>query len=308
MTAAELVRPDATALVARSVWFNERIVVLGATGWFGSTMLALLEHHPAAVLPVASRARAHRVGGRTWPVIGYDVEEIAAFAPTLVLDFAYLTRGYEADLGAREYARRLADLAARLERVARLPTVRGLLTVSSGAATQAPEGATRPVGPYGEGKRVIEDLARTLVDPARSVVVARAFSVSGTLVGHPRAYAFSDFVLQARGGRIDVHATTTVRRRYCGVDDYLAVCVAELMEGRSGTIDSGGALVEIRELAALVADRFPGPRPDVAAAEPVGEPLAYASDDATWSAACARHAYRPATVAEQVDAVQAGLP
>ncbi len=293
--------------MARSVWFTERIVVLGATGWFGSTMLALLADHPATVLPVASRARAHEVAGRTWQVAAYDVEEIALFAPTLVLDFAYLTRGHEATLGTSAYARALDDLAERLARVSRLPSVRGVLTVSSGAALAAPEGVSLPVGPYGEGKQQIEELAVALRAPDRAVVVARAFSVSGALVGQPHAYAFSDFVLQARTGRIEVAAASPVWRRYCGVDDYLAVCVAELMAGRSGTVDSGGPIVELRDLAVLVADRYPGARPEVVAADPVGDPLTYASDDVSWTRACDQQAFAPATLAEQVDAVQAGL-
>lgn len=302
-----LVRDEATALVAESLWFGERIVVLGATGWFGSTMLALLERHPATVLPVASRARAHRVGERTWSVAAYDVQHVVEFAPTVVLDFAYLTRGHESALGTAEYAHRLDELARRLDRIARLPSVRAVLTISSGAAIAVPEGPTLPVGVYGEGKRAVEALAAGLVEPARSVVVARTYSVSGTLVGQPHAYAFSDFVLQARAGEIAVQAPTEVWRRYCGVDDYLAVCVAELMAGRSGTVDSGGPLVEVRELASRVADLYPGPRPQVTAAAASGSALTYASDDSTWSAACAHHSYRPASLDDQIRAVQAAL-
>lgn len=302
-----LVRDQASALVARSLWFGERVLVLGATGWFGSTMLALLEDHPATVLAVASRSRDHRVGHRAWPVYAYDREQIVGFAPTLVLDFAYLTRGYELELGGEEYARRLAGLAEQLEDVARLPSVRGVLTVSSGAALAVPEDPTVPVGPYGEGKRGIEALAASLADPARSVLVARAYSLSGALVGDPRAYAFSDLVVQARTGQIEVRAPGAVWRRYCGVDDYLAVCVADLMAGRSGTVDSGGPLVELRDLAEQIADQYPGARPSVGYQVPVGEPLTYASDDQAWSQACARHGYAPAALDEQIRAVQAVL-
>lgn len=304
---ADVVRAEAVAHVARRVDAAERIAVLGATGWFGSTMLALLADHGATVLPVASRPREHQVRGRTWSVGAYDVDEIASFAPTLVLDFAYLTRGREAALGTDAYGRALADLAARLDRVARLPSVRGVLTVSSGAALAVPEGPSMPVGPYGEGKQEVERLADAMVAPDRAVVVARAYSVSGALVGEPRAYAFSDFVLQARAGRIEVSAPAAVWRRYCGVDDYLAVCLTELVDGRSGTVDSGGPLVELRELAAMVADRYPGARPEVVSAPASGEPLTYASDGVRWSLACARQGFTPATLAEQVDAVQAAL-
>lgn len=302
------VRAAACDLVARQVWFTERIAVLGATGWFGSTMLALLADHPAAVLAVASRPRPHRVGDRTWSVIEYDVEEIAAFAPTVVLDFAYLTRQHEEVLGEGRYRAHLADLTRRLVRVCELPSVRAVLTVSSGAAVAAPEGARLPVGPYGEGKRDVEQVAAGLVNAARSVVVARAYSVSGALVARPGAYAFSDFVRQARTGVIDVTARSEVRRRYCGVDDYLAVCVGELMDGRSGIVESGGTLVEVRALARQVSDAFPGRRPHVRSVPPQGVASTYASDDTSWRAACARQDFVPATLSEQITSVLTHLP
>lgn len=303
-----LVRAAARDLVARQVWFSERIVVLGATGWFGSTLLALLEGHRAEVLAVASRARSHRVGERTWPVIGYDVEQIAAFAPTVVLDFAYLTRQHEDALGPERYRDRLVDLERRLVRVCDLPSVRAVLTVSSGAAVAVPEGPHLPVGVYGEGKRAIERTAAALVNAVRSVVVARAYSVSGALVTRPEAYALSDFVGQARSGAIVVQAPTEVWRRYCGLDDYLAVCVGELMDGLSGIVESGGPLVEVRDLARLVADLSPAPRPVVRSTPPVGQALTYASDDASWQAACTRQALVPASLAEQVTSVITHLP
>ncbi len=302
------VRDRARALVGRTLWFTERIAVLGATGWFGSTMLALLSDLPVTVLPVASRGRAHTVAGRTWSVVGYDLDRIVEFAPTTVLDFAYLNRGHEATLGEVEYRRRLADLTDRFAQVAELPSVRAVLATSSGAAVAAPEGPDAPIGPYGEGKRAVEDLAAGLVNPARAVVTARAYAVSGPLVPTPGDYAFSDLVRASRTGRIQVRAASQVWRRYCGLDDYLAVCLAEVMAGRSGVIESGGPSVELRDLAALVADRFPGPRPQVVATEPAGPALRYESDDTSWQEACARQGFAPADLVEQIDAVQAGLP
>ncbi len=57
MVAARLVRDEARALVRSRVAAGERVLVTGATGWFGTTMLALLDEHPS------DAADARRVPG-----------------------------------------------------------------------------------------------------------------------------------------------------------------------------------------------------------------------------------------------------
>lgn len=302
MTSARLVRSQAQRLVAEAITADERVLVIGATGWFGSTALALMADHSAPVMAVASRARTHRVGDRDWAVQAWDEAAVAAFAPTIILNFAFLTRDKEALLGADAYAQALTDLNERLVTVTRTDSVRGMLTVTSGAAIHVPEGEHLPIGAYGEAKRAEEELALSLVDAHRTVVVARAWSLSGALVQRPTDYAFSDLILQARSGEIRVMADCEVWRRYCGVDDYIAVCVAALAAGRSGVIDSGGPEVELRDLAALIAGRIDaGAR--VEAPSPSQPARRYLSDDRTWQDACRAAGFTPATLEEQIDDV-----
>lgn len=303
------VRAEARALLAAAIPAGDRVLVIGATGWFGTTALALLVHHaPEHLHLVASRARQVDVDARHFAVHAWDEAQIAAFAPSVVLNFAFLTREKEAVLGVTDYRRANAELSRRFVAAASLPSVRAALTCSSGAALSTPEGHDLPIGAYGRLKLDEERQARHLATVARPVVVARAWSVSGSLVQRPRDYAFSDLVLQARSGRIGVTATSEVWRRYCGVDDYLAVCTWRAATGWSGTVDSGGPEVEMRALADLVADRYPGPRPQVDAVPAAGTALRYCSDGVSWDEACMAAAFRPATLAEQVDAVQAALP
>lgn len=308
MVGARLVRDEARALVRSQIAPSDRILITGATGWFGMTMLALLDDCPdTQLLLVASRERMIDVGGREYAVRAWDLAAVADFCPTVVLNFAFLNRSKEALLGAEAYAMANDELSRRFDEAATLPKVRAALTVSSGAAVVTPEGEGLPLGSYGLAKRAEESRALSLVGP-RCVVVARAWSVSGTLVQQAHDYAFSDLVLQARTGRVAVTAPSEVWRRYCGVDDYLAVCVARMLGGWSGLIDSGGPEVELRVLARLVANRYPGATPEVVAALPTDPPRRYCSDDTSWTNACAELGFRPATLGEQVDAVQSALP
>ena len=91
-------------------------------------------------------------------------------------------------------------------------------------------------------------------------------------------------------------------RRYVGVDDLLAVCVALALEGWSGDVDSGGPLVEIGDLAArIVAELNPG----VEIARPPldgSPPDRYHSDGRSWRRACRRLNHVPAPLEQQIAA------
>ena len=49
-------------------------------------------------------------------------------------------------------------------------------------------------------------------------------------------------------GSVRVHAAGEVWRRYCLVEDFLAVALTEALDGRVQILDSGGPLVELGEL------------------------------------------------------------
>lgn len=278
-------------LVAGELAESDRLLVLGGSGWFGRTALNVWRNVPT--MATASRARDRFV---TW-----DMRAIRDFEPTVVLNFAFLTPDHESRLGTAQFEATNRSLIDQFSRCADLPSVRVVVTASSGAAIADPHGT------YGRLKRFEEVRAGALQRATRSVVVARAYSMSGPLVGQPRAYALSDFVLQARTGSVRVRASRPVWRRYTDVGDFLRVCVQRGLAGWSGTIDSGGELVEMSELASRVVEVV-NPR-----AEILRDPLessadsVYASDDTSWRAACAATGYAPASLREQIAATDRGL-
>ena len=174
-------------------------------------------------------------------------DELRSFSPTIVLNFAFLTRERVQVEGPTAFRSTNEQLTARFLRIAQLPTVRAAVTVSSGAAITEPESL------YGMMKKDEESRALHIVSDRRAMVILRAYSVSGGYVRRPRDYAFSDFIMQAREGSIHVNAGTLVRRRYCAVRDALTVSLRAVTSGASGVIESGGDLVEVGELADQVA-------------------------------------------------------
>jgi nucleoside-diphosphate-sugar epimerase len=138
-----LVSSTARALTARALG-DDRILITGASGWLGRTALDLLAPMGLPTLALASRARVIRVADREIECRVWDDREVAAFAPTVVLDCAFLTRGRVADMLLDEYIATNRTLTARLVYATQLPGVRLALTVSSGAAVHPHDALDEP--------------------------------------------------------------------------------------------------------------------------------------------------------------------
>jgi nucleoside-diphosphate-sugar epimerase len=283
---------------------EQRVLLLGAGGWFGQTTLSLLQRRfPSwAVLPMTARGRSVKIGSQEVQLHSWDMKAAAAWQPTLVANCAFLTRDRVSDLGPDTYIELNRAITDDFLRLLRLPSLTGALTVSSGAAVN-PEGVPPPLesNPYGHLKRQEELRA---ADQARQsslpLVIARAWSVSGPFVQRPRDYAFSDLITQAVTGRVTLRAGHAVWRRYVSVVDLMSVSLSRLLGGWSGTIDSGGDQIELRELASMVIDEL-GVGAEVDDTEPDGSPAdRYFSDGHSWTSACASAGHRPMTLREQI--------
>lgn len=269
---------------------RDRILVLGSSGWFGREFLALLPTD-VPVLNVPGPSSGIRV----------EEQQIADFAPTVVANFAFLTRERVDTDGVEAFQGINARLTERFLRCAQLPSVRGVFTISSGAAI------TEPDHPYGQLKLAEEQAALALISSARTVVVARTYSVSGPLVRRPREYAFSDLIMQAMLGEMVVKASVPVYRRYCSVADTLVVGIRSLDAGRSGVFETGGPLVEMGELAEAVRAVIAPQVRILRDWNPGGSPQHYASDDTSWQDWTTTVSLRPGDLAEQIACTARGL-
>jgi nucleoside-diphosphate-sugar epimerase len=286
----------------------DRVLVTGAGGWFGATVAALLHGSGVATHFVTQRPREVEAGDSTFAARAWDGAEIARFAPTVVIDCAFVLREYAREIGIERYVYENTQLTQRLLELSQLPSVERIISVSSGAAVHPRDGVLASVEdhPYEYLKRLAELAVVAAADAARTtVVIARPWSLSGSLIQRPHRYAFADLILQARAGDVDVRADHEVWRRYIGVDDFFAVCLAASSIGPA-TIDSGGELLELGGLAHRIADVL-GIRPPIHRAPTTGATDAYYSDGSTWLAACAAVGFTPASLDEQITTVDAYL-
>jgi nucleoside-diphosphate-sugar epimerase len=303
-----LVSTGARALAAQALG-EDRVLVIGAPGWLGRTALDLLAPLGLPTLPLASRARIIRVADGEIECRVWDELEVAAFAPTVVLDCAFLTRDRVTDMPLGEYVAANRTLTERLAYATQLSGVRLALTVSSGAAVyphDALDGAIED-NPYGYLKREAEHrLAQAAAESGAVPVVVRAWSISGAHVQKPQNYALGSMIRAADSGAIRITARRPVFRRYVLAEELLALGIAEGSVGPA-TIESGGELVEMAELAARIAAVV---RPDAVISRGEMDPRdpdRYHSDGQDWERRCQRWNLASAPLDRQIEITARGV-
>lgn len=280
--------PDLRGLVSN----KERILVLGAGGWFGQTFLNMSNN----VSPTLLIGTTRRGGMEIW-----SEDVIKNFEPTIVLNFAFITRNKLSIYGREKFISTNLELIEKMKFCGELKTVRQLLTVSSGASL-SPQAQTGldSIEIYGALKKFEEQVAASLISNKRSVVILRAYSVSGPYNRKAQEYAFTSFVNQAlQYKKIHITAEKKVYRRYISVGDFLSVGLIRSFQGWSGVIESGGTLVELGELASLVASLL-GVDIEERNIDENSDVDCYFSDNKSWSSQVQELGLTPLNLTQQI--------
>jgi nucleoside-diphosphate-sugar epimerase len=278
-------------------------LIIGATGWFGRTATALAQLIGTQVLLVASTTREFHIGRNSFVAYEWNERQIRDFHPTIVIDAAYITRDYVADFVVESYVQKNRELTNRLLSITDIQSIRKVITFSSGAAEVHRSNFHQNAmsdDPYGflklEAEKIIQsELSSGTIDYA----IVRAWSVSGALVTKINGFAFSDLVSQASNGAITVTAANRVYRRYCLVEESIAVGLSHNTQS-DGILDTGGPLIEIRELAEMIKATLPF---NISLAEsPVTREVddKYFSNSENWDLACNKSGLEPSSISEQI--------
>jgi UDP-glucuronate decarboxylase len=274
---------------------TDRILITGASGWFGTTFLEMIRESCAVMTTGSARGLTHKP---------WNLNEVRRFSPTIVANFAFNTRDKITSMGEAQYSLENRKIIEEMARSFSMPHVRLGFTVSSGAALQKHNEKFQDA--YSELKDLEERVAQSLISPSRKIVVGRVFSVSGPFVRNVNQYAFSHFVYQALHGRIEVRASVPTFRRYVAIDDFLNVCMSFGSSG-SGLIESGGDLVEMSELAIQIRNLVNSRAELHLPHHNGGDSEIYASDNVTWKEALGVTGIVPKSLDEQIASVASFL-
>lgn len=283
---------------------DARLAITGASGWLGRTLVSLLIQDEVPILCLGSKTREVELYGSSFKVHRIERNLVESFKPTILVDFATLTREKKRGMDVAEYSRANEELLENALGIFALETVGSAIFTSSGVASIARlDDSVVPSEPYAEFKMRTEDsfLVRSekLGKPALGL---RPWSVSGPLVTKPNSFAFSSIMTQALAGQVEIIADRPVNRRYVSVDDLLAIGFGLI--GKPGLkfeiLDSGGELIEIQELAerafkhlgktnCILRDHSRDQTPDN-----------YYSDNSSWESAIEYLNYQPESLDQQI--------
>jgi UDP-glucuronate decarboxylase len=247
--------PDVAARLAEP---DVHFVVTGGGGWLGRAALEILdgvygEELGGRVSVFGDRAKTLVLrSGRC--IQSRPLSEIVeSRAGSIILHFAYLTRGYAARIPFDRYVSTNRSISSLVAETAAQKKAKGLFLPSSGAVYRKDRrlDADLRANPYGVLK--LEDEARFgELGRCIPVVIFRIFNLSGPFMNHSTDYALGSILSDILGERaIHIRAPHPVVRSYTHVGDLLNIALSMLVrEESAGPLDAGGRPeIEIGELA-----------------------------------------------------------
>jgi len=297
---------NAILLAQRSVNLDDRVLITGASGWFGRTATLMFHNMGIPLFLTGSHNRKIEYLGHSFEIQEWNLQEIERFQPTIVIDCAYLTREFAEGVSLDEYTAINRELLDRIVEISKWACIRKIISFSSGAAYPYVVGeATTGIDedPYGYLKHETELRLTNEIDSAhQNISIPRVWSVSGALVTKIQGFAFSDLISQARKGQIVISSDRKVLRRYCGIDEVIALAMSNSAE-LSPVFDTGGESIEIRDLAQRVRSVI-DPTTSISRINPSnGESNDYRSSNLDWLARCSELKFEPMTLDEQISLV-----
>ena len=297
---------------------DDVIAVTGATGWFGRTTLELLFSalgQAAATRVLAYASHASRIELSTGHTVAVrPLSELPSVrpSPTVVLHFACLTRERESQLGTSAYLQANLGITATMLRALETHSPRMLVATSSGAAAHfgGASGLDLETNAYGTLKRLDELALAHMADQlGTSYAIPRVYSVAGPWMTKPTLYALGSMIAMAQaGGPVTVSAARPVWRSYCGVAEVVALSLCMASDRANGVFDTSGHVVELADLAAVVA-RTVGGGCAVSRQGFVEEatPDRYVGDPTAFERAAHKAAMRTASLDELVTSTASGV-
>ncbi len=222
-----------------------RVAVSGASGWLGRELCSRLINDPAKrfdLLPLGHTPKVvYLRGGGSIYVQAWDVDLVKIWEPDVFVHLAFVTRDRLQEFGEEEFRRVNEGLTDKALSCLHLPSLRGVMLASSGAAVQSAPDL------YGRLKARDEHMfAETSQQLGVPLVTARAWSLTGAQCTKPESFLFYDLLRQLIGPSdlVRISSANPVLRRYMDGGEFLEICLTELLLGNSGTYDSHGELLE----------------------------------------------------------------
>ncbi len=249
---------------------SSKVLITGATGWLGrETVARVLEGKldgisKSDLLLASSNGRDLELDSLgVHPTVALENLSHRESTNSLkgLVHLAFITKDKTTQYSFSEYVAKNIELISAACEIIEREKPKWVVVVSSGAiidrSTMEIENNVLS-NPYGFCKRVEEALiAESARKVGANIVIGRLWGGTGLYMPIKRAYAISDFIESAKEkNAISINSGGDVIRRYCDAGDFMEVLVRAALKGETTTIDSGGSIIEVGELAKLISARL----------------------------------------------------
>jgi nucleoside-diphosphate-sugar epimerase len=249
---------------------TSKVLVTGATGWLGrETVARVIEGKFESIaktdlLLASSNGRDLELDSLgVYPTVALENLSHRESKNSIegLVHLAFITKDKTTKYSFSEYVAKNIELISTACEIIERDKPKWVVVVSSGAIIDR---ATLEIennvvrNPYGFCKRIEEALiAESARKVGANIVIGRLWGGTGLYMPVKRAYAISDFIESAKeSGAIRINSGGEVIRRYCDAGDFMEVLVRSAIQGDTTTIDSGGSIIEVGELAKLISARL----------------------------------------------------
>lgn len=245
----------AVGIWKQSVSESTRVLITGSSGWFGRTAIAMCLELGQEFQAQSLSGIPFEVNGKTIFPVCHSLSAAREFDPEIVIDCAFATREKVNLLGSQRHLQTNREILSETLKLIHLPNLKGYLGFSSGAIENLTGRLEEDAEshPYELAKKEFENqISHSHSSSSAILNVARVWSVSGNLATKPDLFAFTDFIDQALKGHVEVRNREGGLRRYCSIEEVLAIGLARIARGDNGIYNTGGEKIDLRELAELV--------------------------------------------------------
>lgn len=237
-----------------------KIIIHGASGWLGhSTIHALntlygFENLELLLLGSKSRTVEFSGFGKLQIRNVKDAIEQESFSesPDFYFQLGFKTRDYDKKLGEKEYINQNFSILELSEELIRKSKPKSIGLISSGVVTQFFDPKSKYLGDNYTYLKIKEELILSKLSKEinASLSTIRLWGSTGEFMLEPLKYAIGDLIHQALySSNIHIKSSHRVYRRYCDSVELIMVLINLMSNKLNLTINSGGTLVEIEELA-----------------------------------------------------------
>lgn len=234
---------------------NELIVISGGTGWIGRSLIEQIietKFCPIKQIVLVSReVKNIEISNRVFKTHVWENLKIDSQV-NMYFDLAFQTQEKLTVLGKKKYTEENKKIIENSVRFINLYKPKSTFLASSGAVYGTKYLSTpTPTSTYGELKYLQElKISKVTGDQNLNLLIGRIFNISGGNINKFETFAIAQMIKSAIDHEyIKVFADHQVFRRYSDVMQLTRLILQLLKSDFNGVFDSGGALIEMRELA-----------------------------------------------------------